>query len=60
MAFEAANDAVTSEQSIAIYTYILYTSEMQSIERAKQTVLMVTGSDHMAPYHFTNCVHCLK
>ena len=26
----------------------------------EQTVLMVTGSDPMATYHFTNCVHCHK
>ena len=41
--------------------YVYYkTSEMQSIERAKHTVLMVTGSDLMATYHFTDCVHWHK
>ena len=33
------------------------TSEMQSIRRAKHTMLMVTGSDPMATYHFADCVH---
>ena len=44
--------------SVAIIYYI--TSEMQSIGRVKHTMLMVTGSDPMATYHFTDCVHWHK
>ena len=39
---------------------LIITSEMQSIGQAKHTVLMVTGNDPMATYHFADCVHWHK
>ena len=47
-------DCLVPSLRIFVFEFTNYnnTSEMQSIGRAKHTVLMVTGSDPMATYHF--------